>query len=183
MAYALADRLLRAVKASGLPYTEVPGWKSRGRGTMGAIRTVTIHHTATPRSFRKGVDYPTMGVVRDGRPGIPGPLSQLGLGRSGRVYLIAAGIANHAGRSLATSMTNRHAIGIEAEGSMEPWPKAQYDAYARLARALKDEFGAQVLGHKETAAPKGRKADPSFSITAFLRDVTCLLYTSDAADE
>ena len=171
MAYRNASRILRAVKASGLPYTEVSGWKSRGRREMGTIRTITCHHTATPRSFKRSSDYPTMGVVRDGRPGIPGPLAQLGLGRSGRVYLIAAGVANHAGRSRATSMTNPHAIGIEAEGAMEPWPKQQYDAYVRLVAALRNEFGAQVLGHKESASPPGRKADPSFNMTDFRRAV------------
>ena len=171
MAYKNASRILRAVKASGLPYTEVSGWKSRGRREMGTIRTITCHHTATPRSFKRSSDYPTMGVVRDGRPGIPGPLAQLGLGRSGRVYLIAAGVANHAGRSRATSMTNPHAIGIEAEGAMEAWPKQQYDAYVRLVAALRNEFGAQVLGHKESASPPGRKSDPSFNMTTFRRAV------------
>lgn len=171
MAYRNASRLLRAVKASGLPYTAVAGWRTRGRREMGTIRTITCHHTATPRSFKRSSDYPTMGVVRDGRPGIPGPLAQLGLGRSGHVYLIAAGVANHAGRSRATSMTNPHAIGIEAEGAMEPWPKQQYDAYVRLVAALRNEFGAQVLGHKETASPPGRKSDPSFNMVAFRRAV------------
>ena len=167
MAYKNASRLLRAVKASGLPYTAVAGWRTRGRREMGTIRTITCHHTATPRSFKRSSDYPTMGVVRDGRPGIPGPLAQLGLGRSGHVYLIAAGVANHAGRSRAASMTNPHAIGIEAEGAMEAWPKQQYDAYVRLVAALRNEFGAQVLGHKESASPPGRKSDPSFSMPRF----------------
>ena len=172
MAYKNASRLLRAVKASGLPYTEVAGWKTRGRREMGTIRTITCHHTATPRSVKRSTDYPTMGVVRDGRPGIPGPLAQIGLGRSGRVYLIAAGVANHAGRSRAVSMTNPHAIGIEAEGAMEAWPKAQYDAYVRLVAALANEFpGVQILGHKESASPPGRKNDPSFNMNSFRKAV------------
>ena len=177
MAYKNAARLLRAVKASGLPYTEVSGWKSRGRRAMGHIATITAHHTATPRSFKRSSDYPTMNVVKNGRPGLPGPLAQLGLGRSGRVYLIAAGVANHAGRSRATSMTNPHAIGIEAEGAMEPWPRQQYDAYVRLVRALLDEFDLPVsraLRHAETCSPPGRKPDASFSGPAFRRAVANL---------
>lgn len=170
MAYALSKRLLRAVKASGLPYTEVAGWRSRGRGTMRSIKTITIHHTATPRSFRRSSDYPTLNVVKNGRSDLPGPLAQLGLGRSGRVYIIAAGISNHAGRSRATSMTNPHAIGIEAEGAMERWPAKQYDAYVRLVAALLDEFNlstSRALRHAETCSPPGRKNDASFSGSAF----------------
>lgn len=174
MAYALYDRLLRAVKASGLPYTVVGGAASRGRGTMRSIETITLHHTATPRSYARSQDYPTMNVVKNGRPGLPGPLAQLGLGRSGRVYLIAAGIANHAGRSRATSMTNPHAIGIEAEGANEAWPKAQYDAYVRLVRALLDEFDlptSRALRHAETCSPAGRKVDASFNGDSFRKAV------------
>lgn len=170
MAYALSKRLLRAVKASGLPYTEVAGWRSRGRGTMRSIKTITLHHTATPRSFRRSSDYPTLNVVKNGRSDLPGPLAQLGLGRSGRVYIIAAGISNHAGRSRATSMTNPHAIGIEAEGAMERWPAKQYDAYVRLVAALLDEFNlstSRALRHAETCSPPGRKNDASFSGSAF----------------
>ena len=170
MAYALASRLERAVKASGLKVVWVAGWKSRGRATMGTIQTITLHHTATPRSFKKGTEYPTLGVVKNGRPGLPGPLAQLGLGRTGTVYVFAAGRANHAGVSRATSMTNSHAIGIEAEGAMEAWPDTQYQAYLRLVRALIDEFGlgtSRALRHGETCSPPGRKTDASFSGPAF----------------
>lgn len=174
MAYALYKRLLRAVKASGLPYTVVGGAASRGRGTMRSIQTITLHHTATPRSYARSQDYPTMNVVKNGRTGLPGPLAQLGLGRSGRVYLIAAGIANHAGRSRATSMTNPYAVGIEAEGANEKWPAEQYDAYVRLVRALLDEFDlptSRALRHAETCSPAGRKVDASFNGDSFRKAV------------
>ncbi|VEW13580.1 N-acetyl-anhydromuranmyl-L-alanine amidase [Brevibacterium casei] len=170
MAYSLASRIERAVKKSGLKTVWVPGWKSRGRGTMGSIQTVTLHHTATPRSLRKTAEYPTYNVVKDGRPGLPGPLAQLGLGRTGVVYVFAAGVSNHAGKSRSTSMTNSRAIGIEAEGAMEAWPKEQYDAYLRLVRALIDEFNlpeSRALRHAETASPPGRKNDASFSGPTF----------------
>lgn len=170
MAYALASRIERAVKASGLKVVWVAGWKSRGRATMGTIQTITLHHTATPRSFKRGTEYPTLNVIKNGRPGLSGPLAQLGLGRTGVVYVFAAGRANHAGVSRATSMTNSHAIGIEAEGAMEAWPTAQYQAYLRLVRALIDEFDlgtSRALRHAETCSPPGRKTDASFSGPAF----------------
>lgn len=170
MEYALASRIERAVRKSGLKVVWVAGWKSRGRATMGTIQTITLHHTATPRSFKKGTEYPTYNVVKNGRSGLPGPLAQLGLGRTGTVYVFAAGRANHAGVSRATSMTNSHAIGIEAEGAMEAWPTSQYQAYLRLVRALIDEFGlgsSRALRHGETCSPPGRKTDASFSGPAF----------------
>lgn len=164
--------LATIVRRSGLKVVEVSGWKTRGHGSMGTIQTITCHHTATPRSFRRGESYPTMGVVRDGRPGLPGPLSQLGLGRDGTVYVIAAGLSYHAGRSHKTSQTNSHAIGIEAEGAMEAWPAVQYAAYTRLVAALLTGWpNASVVGHKESASPSGRKNDPSFSMSKFRSDV------------
>lgn len=174
MAYALAPRIARAVKKSGLKVVWVSGWESRGRGTMGSIQTITLHHTATPRSFKRSSEYPTYNVVKNGRPGLPGPLAQLGLGRTGTVYVFAAGIANHAGRSRSATMTNSHAIGIEAEGAMEDWPKAQYDAYLKLVRALVDEFGlgtSRALRHGETCSPPGRKTDASFSGPTFRKQL------------
>lgn len=181
MAYALYTRLLRAVKASGLPYTVVGGAASRGRGTMRSIETITLHHTATPRSYARSQDYPTFNVVKNGRPELPGPLAQLGLARSGRVILFASGIANHAGRSRAASMTNPHAVGIEAEGANEKWPAAQYNAYVRLVRALLDEFDlptSRALRHAETCSPAGRKVDASFDGNAFRRGVNALTRTT-----
>lgn len=174
MAYALAPRLLRAVKNSGLSFTEVAGWQSRGRGTMRSIMTITLHHTATPRSFKRSTDAPTLNVVKNGRAGLPGPLSQILLGRSGHVYLVAAGVSNHAGRSRATSMTNPHAIGIEAEGALEAWPAGQYRAYVLLVAALLTEFGlanGRALRHAETCSPPGRKIDASFDGPTFRRAV------------
>lgn len=174
MAYALATRLLRAVKASGLPFTKVAGWKTRGRGTMGRIQTVTLHHTATPRSYMKSNDIPTLNVLKNGRGSLPGPLCHIGLGRSGHVYLVAAGIANHAGRSRATSMTNPHAIGIEAEGALEAWPAEQMRAYVLLVAALLSEFGlanGRALRHAETCSPPGRKIDASFDGPTFRKAV------------
>lgn len=170
MAYALARRIERAVKRSGLEVVWVGDWESRGRGTMRGVQTVTLHHTATPRSFKRSTEYPTINVVKNGRSDLPGPLAQLGLGRTGVVFVFAAGISNHAGRSRSSSMTNPYAIGIEAEGAMEDWPKEQYEAYLKLVRALLDEFDlseSRALRHAETCSPPGRKNDASFNGNTF----------------
>lgn len=166
-------QLADVARRTGYPVIEVPGWKTRTRpGGMSSVQTITCHHTANGGA--KG-DYPSLRVVRDGRKGLPGPLAQYGLGRSGTIYVIAAGLCNHAGVSLKDAFTREHAIGIEAEaigtpGAKGDWPAVQMDSYVRLCRALADEFKrptSSVLGHKETAAPRGRKADPSFDMPDF----------------
>jgi N-acetylmuramoyl-L-alanine amidase-like protein len=160
-------------RRTGYPVVEVTGWKTRTRpGGMSKVETITCHHTANGGA--KG-DYPSLRVVRDGRPGLPGPLAQYGLGRSGTIYVVAAGLCNHAGVSLKSAFTRQHAIGIEAEaigtpGAKGDWPAAQMDSYVRLCRALADEFErptSSVLGHKETCSPRGRKSDPSFDMPNF----------------
>ena len=168
--------LADACRKSGLPIVEVDGWRTRaatddsGNRELVAVQTIVAHHTATPLTVAG--DYPTLKTVRDGRSDLPpGPLAQLGLGRSGTVYVIAAGLCWHAGSTFETSQDNWHAIGIEAEhDGVSPWPDALVDAYARLCAALCQHYGlpaARVLGHKEIASPAGRKTDPNFDMTAF----------------
>ena len=113
MAYALAARLERAVKNAGVKYKKVSGWASRGHGAMGAVRGIVPHHTAGPASGNS----PSLRVVAYGRPGLSGPLAQLFLARDGTVYLVAAGVAYHAGRVNNSNFANIHSIGIEAEAT------------------------------------------------------------------
>jgi hypothetical protein len=87
------------------------------------------------------------------------------------VYVIASGRANHAGPGAWPGVAgNADTIGIEAEhpGDRTPWPQAQYDAYARLCRAVIDHLGlpaGRVIGHKEWAP--SRKIDPTFDMDEF----------------
>lgn len=160
----MLTELDRVVRLSGLPVDEVPGWRTRGHGGMTAVDGAVCHHTAGPRSG----DFPSRGVLVDGRPGLDGPLCNLGLTRSGRVVLIAAGLAWHAGAVRSTSYVNARRIGIEAEatgldGVPTDWTDEQVDAYARLCAALAIGYhfdASDVLGHKEVCWPVGRKIDP-----------------------
>lgn len=167
----MLTNLADVVRTSGLKVVEVTGWKTRGHGQMTAVEAIVCHHTAGAATG----DYPSLRVVRDGRSGLPGPLSQLGLGRTGTVYVIAAGVCYHAGATFYTWQNNWHAIGIEAEATgVDSWPKVQYDAYVRLCAALRRGYGvpnARVLGHKEVAKPLGRKPDPNFNMDVFRRKV------------
>ena len=158
--------LARVAKRTGYPVVEVKGWKKRGYGQMVKAESVMCHHTAGPASG----NYPSLNVVTHGRPGIPGPLANYGIGRDGTIYVIAAGRANHAGRVAKTMWSNTRSIGIEAEntGTGEPWSEAQLDSYVRLCAELCKEFKwpvtrDRVVGHKEAAVPRGRKIDPNFA--------------------
>lgn len=159
--------LADACRKSGLKVIECDNWRTRGHGGMSGVRTLVPHHTAGPATG----NYPSLGIVRDGRTGLYGPLAQLGLGRDGTVYVIAAGLCYHAGVVRDSSYSNSYAIGIEAEATgVTTWPEVQMDAYARLCAALCEHYDvpvSRVLGHKEICYPPGRKSDPNFDMDAF----------------
>lgn len=167
--------LARVLRDAGLKVVEVDGWKTRGHGGMGAIQGILAHHTAGPHQSQTSSNYPSLGVVRDGRAGLPGPLAQLGIGFDGTWYVIAAGRAWHAGTVDDAKYGNNHALGIEAEnpGDGSAWPQAQYDSYVRGVAALIAEWNGKirVRGHKEAAIPHGRKIDPTFNMAQFRADV------------
>lgn len=156
---------------AGLKVAECEGWRERGRSEMGTVRGVMVHHTGNP----KPGNMPTLEVLKRGRMDLRGPLANLGLGRDGTYYVVAAGRANHAGvgqyRQVKTG--NSSFIGIEAEHSGDPseqWPEAQRDAFARGVAALLNYLNASLdmcIAHKEWALPKGRKVDPCFDMPEF----------------
>lgn len=150
-------------RLSGLPVVEVPGWRTRSTEEDGLTRLAGViwHHTATPDA-RAG-DYPSLGIVRDGRSDLRGPLSHLGLGRSGTLYVIAAGQASHAGRgSWGGLLGNEDTLGIEMESAgAGGWTAAQRAAMPLLARALTLGLGiapSRHIAHFEWAPT--RKIDP-----------------------
>jgi peptidoglycan hydrolase-like protein with peptidoglycan-binding domain len=171
---------------AGLKVARVDGWETRGRGEMGAVLGVLLHYT----EGRRNGNMPSLGTIVNGRAAaagvsaLPGPLSQLGLGRDGTYYIIAAGRANHAGGGSWQGITtgNSNFIGIEAENTGHaddnPWPAVQMDAYLRgVAAILKHVHrGAEFCaGHKEYALPKGRKVDPNFDMNLFRATVATIL--------
>lgn len=160
--------LADACRAGGLTVIEEPGWTTRGHGPMVNVAGVVCHHTAGPATG----DTPSLGVVVNGRSDLAGPLCNLYLSRSGVVHVVAAGLAYHAGVVFNDAMQgNGHTIGIEAEATgTSLWPAGQYAAFAHLCRVLMDHYRfplAQVMGHKEVAAPLGRKQDPNFDMPSF----------------
>lgn len=155
--------LADVIRAAGMNVVEVGGWKGHNHGSMAGVRSIVCHHTAGAATG----NYPSLNVVRNGRPGLAGPLAQLGLGRDGTVYVISNGVAWHAGATINDSIYgNSWSIGIEAEntGRGEVWPEVQVNAYAKLCAALCKHYSLpvdRVKGHKEICSPAGRKIDPA----------------------
>ena len=147
---------------------------------MGRVFGVLCHHTGTAATGNMS----TLNILINGREDLPGPLAQLGLGRDGTFYVIAAGRCNHAGKGMWADVTNGNSnfIGIEAEnrGGMNdfPWPAVQMDAYQRGVAAILRHVGQGAefcAGHKEFALPAGRKEDPVFNMDAFRSNVAAIL--------
>ena len=165
---------------AGLKVAKVDGWEFRGLGDMGDVLGVICHHTAGPRNL----NMPSLNTIIHGRPDLSGPLAQLGLGRDGTFYVIAAGRCNHAGAGAWNGVTagNTHFIGIEAENTGlandQPWPDVQLSAYQHGIAAILGKLGQTAdwcAGHKEFALPQGRKSDPDFDMAVFRRAVADIL--------
>lgn len=130
-------------------------YRTPARGSFNPVGVIW-HHTAG------GDNAPSLRLLRDGRPGVPGPLCQIGIRKSGECYVITNGRANHAGsgsghvlnevraniapsgnaysRGLSdTTNGNGYFYGIEVvnlgNGS-DPYPDAQLDALVRCATAI-----------------------------------------------
>jgi peptidoglycan hydrolase-like protein with peptidoglycan-binding domain len=164
--------LAPVLKDAGLKVAIVDGWEHRGSGDVGEIRGVLCHHTAGPQHG----NMPSLNTIVHGRPELPGPLAQLGLGRDGTFYVIAAGRCNHAGAGnwRGTTKGNAHFIGVEAENTGRaddfPWPAVQLNAYQRGIAAIFHHLKLDAdccAGHREYALPAGRKPDPTLDMVAF----------------
>ena len=177
MVYSLAW-LPDALLGAGLKVAPVDGWEIRGRGDVGRTLGVLCHHTAGP----KNGNMPSLDTIIHWRPDLNGPLAQLGLGRDGTFYVIAAGRCNHAGEGAWRGINsgNTNFIGIEAENTGlsddTPWPAIQIDAYQRGVAAILKHAGLGpecCAGHKEYAP--NRKTDPTLNMDNFRATVGGIL--------
>jgi len=177
------DWLGIVLRAAGLDVAETGGWKARGHGDFGLARGVLCHHTAGPLA---GGNMPSLNALINGRGGahpVSGPIANLGLGRNGTFYIVAAGRAYHAGEGNWRGVTNGNSslIGIEPENTGlldDPWPQVQLEAYSRGIAALLKHIVAGVdmcAGHKEYALPPGRKVDPDFDMKTFRAKVASFI--------
>lgn len=179
MAFALTW-IPAVLEEAGQKVAEQPGWQSRGRSEFGRLLGAMVHHTVGPRQG----NMPSLGILTNGRSDLAGPLANLGLGRDGTWYVIAAGRANHAGEGLWRGERNGNSgfIGIEAENtglsSDLPWPDIQMTSLVHGVAALLRHGGRSAewcVGHKEYALPPGRKIDPLFEMAGLRQRVADVL--------
>lgn len=163
----------KAVARSGLEVISVTGWKTRKSNGGEDYQGVLAHHTG---SYDGLADAPNdmayaLWLATEGRPDLPPPLCNLALSAELRVYLTAAGNANHAGEAKASGPMpaapdgSRIYIGIEAmNNGSQGWdsiatiPSGEqityFEGYARLCASLCYHYGwpaSHVRGHKETS--------------------------------
>ena len=169
------SNLAGKLRKYGLSVVVVGGFEVRGYAgqDMSDCRGVLWHHTATNRSRFLDADAPTLAMCVDGRSDLAGPLCNIVLGRSGVVYLVAAGLANHAGAGSAPNIPrdygNYFLIGIEMESSgVAPydWTPDQLRVAPYLGAALELECLGRLpedlrlqLGHLEYSSTG--KIDPA----------------------
>jgi peptidoglycan hydrolase-like protein with peptidoglycan-binding domain len=152
--------LADVLRGAGLGVAEVDGWRTRGRDSAELRpRGVVAHHTAGPEG---GGNMPSLNLLVRGRGDLPGPLCNLGLGRDGTYYVVAAGTANHAGKGgWRDYKGNQTVIGIEAENNgRQAWPEAQLEAYARGSAAMLRHLGLTAASWCRHAEWTSRKPDP-----------------------
>jgi hypothetical protein len=183
--------LADVLRGAGLGVVEVPGWETRGHGVPGPILGVLLHHTAGPASG----NYPSLPVVRDGRPGLAGPLANLGLARDGTWYVIAGGVAWHAGAGtipwIPADQGNQHLIGVEAESTgiltagKADWTPQQLNSYPRGVAALLNYLAlpsSRAIAHREWAP--GRKVDPvGIDMPTFRAQVAALMTVPPVSED
>lgn len=114
---------------------ELAGWRTRGSATF-RPRGAVDHHTAgSPRG-----DAPSLAICTYGRAGLAGPLCNVFGSRSNKLYIVAAGRANHAGTGGFRGLVGNSSVwGFEHENTgtgSEPWREDQRDFAARVLAAL-----------------------------------------------
>lgn len=171
-------QLPTALSRFRVPYIEDPGWRTRGRSTLNPCASVA-HGTGS-----RGNAYHT---VRDGRPGLSGPLAQVHLPQNGVANIIASGVANHAGGSnngpCAGCLGNQRLLACEPDNDNQGqlWPARQYYSNVGVYAAfcwIVGRDASSVCAHWQIA--RHGKIDPNFdhvegrgriSFTGFRMDI------------
>lgn len=148
----------------------LPDWQNYGHGDFGRIWGVMVHHTGNANADAMS--------IRNGRPDLDGPLSNLHIAQDGTVTIVAAGVCWHAGMGsypgIPTNGGNQVLIGIEcawprdlsitpATQGRERWPDAEIISMRDTVAAILTKLGYgadRVIGHKEYAGAVQGKWDP-----------------------
>lgn len=183
--------VVEGLRYNKVPVTFEPGWETRGNGYVfpnGRPKGLLTHHT--------GSDYDTgLTVLRDGRPDLDPPLCNCCTFSTGRIHILGAHPANHAGasggRSMGplpvTSLFNREVWGNEVmyPGST-PWTPQQYRSARVLAGVICGILGVDAehaRAHAETSRTgkwdvgAGLGPGVTFDMAKFRREIWSALTT------
>ncbi|NUV54545.1 N-acetylmuramoyl-L-alanine amidase [Streptomyces coelicolor] len=192
-----ASTLLAALKAEGCKVVEYKSWRTHNRNSKGAwgpVNGVMIHHTVS-----SGEDS-SVALCYNGHSALPGPLCHTVGGKSGKLYMVGHGRANHAGSgdgdvlravinetalpadNQANTDGNSRFYGLEIVNlgnGKDTYTREQYDAAVRWAAAICRTHGwgaGSVIGHKEWQPGKIDPHGPvegrgSFDMNRFRADV------------
>lgn len=183
--------LPEVLRDGGLNVKIYDGAMQDGHGDFGDIWGVVWHHT--------GGYGDTPSSLSNGNPNLAGPVCNLFIEPDGTVWLIAIGVAWHAGYGIYPGIpengANQVTIGIEClHNGIDPWPKAQYEAMVKTGVAITKflQFDAsRNIAHKEWAGAdnplginKQGKWDPgNFDMRKFRKDIQKRLGSGVAKDE
>lgn len=192
-----ASTLLAALRAEGCAVVEYKSWRTHNRnhkGAWGPVNGVMIHHTVSSG------EASSVALCYNGHSALPGPLCHTVGGKSGKLYMVGHGRANHAGSGdddVLRAVINETALPADNEANTDgnsrfygleivnlgngkdTYPADQYDAAVRWAAALCRTHGwgaASVIGHKEWQPGKIDPHGPvegrgSFDMNRFRADV------------
>lgn len=143
------------LRRRGHRVTEVDGWPGRGKGTLRPGGHIW-HHTAHPGSGRTR----SLRLVTFGREGLRNALCNWYVAVDGELFLVAGGVAWHAGQGVKGSNSIRLGTEWESNGTSEAATPQAYVAMLALAQECGAVFGYPAGAnweHKEHAP--GRKID------------------------
>jgi hypothetical protein len=192
-----ASTLLAALRAEGCAVVEYKSWRTHNRnhkGAWGPVNGVMIHHTVSSG------ENSSVALCYNGHSALPGPLCHTVGGKSGKLYMVGHGRANHAGSgdgdvlravinetklpadNQANTDGNARFYGLEIVNlgnGKDTYPAVQYDAAVRWAAAICRTHGwgaGSVIGHKEWQPGKIDPHGPvegrgSFDMNRFRADV------------
>lgn len=138
---------------------------------------VLLHHTASTSTTSVKFEENDVQVLKtDSGVAWPAPKVQWYVGRTGRIYLIAKGGANHAGTGELTQAGippnegNRYLWGIEAQsaGLRQDWTDEEWESVTALTAELCMAMGVdqdRVWRHKDYDDDSG-KIDTQYSLAA-----------------
>jgi len=171
----------------------IDGWQSRGRpGSFNPVGVLNHHTGASAKGWTLAQELSyAKWMFLTGRPDLPAPLCHIALGRSGTVYVGAAGRANHAGTakssgSVAAGDGNTLYIGVEwMLSGTEVIPDEMMEAAVTLNAVLTEEvtkttvrsischYQTSVTGKWDIGDPNGVsfKGHRVLDVTKFRRSV------------